>query len=960
MHTMQIKFARNGKIVDKEMRDAIPNAPALASLSDEQMALIESCRSLESEEGSKWEFLTSPSPFVDMWIKYTPPRKNERSVGLGKATATIDCSVREAFAYSTAFMSRERARINAEAGHPARLIHSGTPHDCIVGTIKKFPFPLKNREFVNRQVSARGSNGDFVLAYDPLDNVLDYGMKTKAVRGVSRAFMRFSASGESACEVELYQYLDAAGSVPEWLVNSKAPQALATVVALQNQFQRDDEVDRLERDELARIVMDEPQTYTAEEDTMINAVHATLGSLEWERFEELESPDHLVKMGKIFFAGSSSAVGRATVTVDASVEECAVWEMAKMSRENRAGHLAFGGLECSLRPENGHHNTFRTVYDPRIPGILPREFIQSQIWKLQESKFAVAYKSLEEHVDFPFVPQYVRGAASALWEYEKLPHSGNTPQTRVTYTQKVYHGGLIPKSVVNRDAVSALLYASTMRKRFDKSLEIDGAARALNIELIMGHADEYLEGENALLGEGEKHFADFKAMKVKSLEMASPLTTAEIAFGKDGHAWGRVTTTVRTSPEEVLAFLWDTTRRSARREGDLEKSVEEQANGHNMLVYNMKMAPKMIRDRDFLSRCVWKKEGEGFLLVTSPEESDARPITEGVVRGKYPSGMRIKRKNDWETTLEYVIHPDAGGHLKGFLANRHLGSSLGRVTEIQEFFQELRKIKDYDADDGKALGVRLMHPGGEKGKKPWRKLRDVVGRHRGLTELSIEFDWLIAFLEEVVRGKWVMAGSVSTKLVCLSEMEARKIGRSLMSALKSRKTAEAGLYQWKMQNLSMVELFERHDWVESMMLEVAQEVMKTAPWGLMWRVCTGASVSMLDIVTDVVVIVSYMGKEETRGYGYSLLGMLVGSMVLQLLIVFSQTRKKPWEMAKEMLIVITGLKPVWDAMAVCSGKKMEEHHLMDAKTELVASKMAEMICESIPGKSSESEKEEER
>ena len=45
---------------------------------------------------------------------------------------------------------------------------------------------------------------------------------------------------------------------------------------------------------------------------------------------------------------------------------------------------------------------------------------------------------------------------------------------------------------------------------------------------------------------------------------------------------------------------------------------------------------------------------------------------------------------------------------------------------------------------------------------------------------------------------------MSTKLECLSELEARKIGRSLMPALKQRKTAIAGLHQWKMQNRSMV------------------------------------------------------------------------------------------------------------------------------------------------------------
>ena len=170
-----------------------------------------------------------------------------------------------------------------------------------------------------------------------------------------------------------------------------------------------------------------------------------------------------------------------------------------------------------------------------------------------------------------------------------------------------------------------------------------------------------------------------------------------------------------------------------------------------------------------------------------------------------------------------------------------------------------------------------------------------------------------------------------------------------MPALKQRKTALAGLYQWKNQNRSMVELFERYGWVESMMLEVSQEAMNTAPWGLMWRVGTGATLSVVDLITDAVVIVGYMGKEETRGYGYSLLGMLVASMVLQLLIVFLQNRKKPWAMAKEMLVVLTGFKSAWDAWSVCSGRKMEEHHSFDAKAELVATKIAEMVCESIPG-----------
>jgi len=818
-------------------------------------------------------------------------------------------TLRSLAAYWFASASRETVRISNEQGNPARVIQSGSgPHDQVLATIKRMPFPLNNREFVGRVVCAKDTNGDLLITAVPVDDVVDFGLSTRTVRAVSRALSRFTPYGESQCKVTLILYLDAGGVIPTRVVESKIPLALSAVGDLRDEFQRDDEIDKMERDELARVIKDEQQVYSEDEDSLIQRVQDKLGALKEEDFEELESPDYLVKM-KLNTMGAAGGVGRATTVVDASIEVCAAWEMAKMSREQ----LKKPSLWKTLTAVNSHNHVYHTVCDyVNAPGFLPREFVVRQVWQHQDAeKLVVIYESFE-HADYPMRSEYVRGSSMTCSAYVQLPTVAGVPQTRVTSTSEIDMGGNLPRIAQKIGTLRFLRSLSATRNRFDKSPEIDGATRALNVGLIADHVEQYSEEENALLEEGEKHFAVFKEMKAKSLRMSSPLTTGEIAFKKkDSHAWGRATTTVRTRPEEVLAFLWDTMRRSARREDDLEKGVEEQVNRHNMLVYNKKRTPKIIADRDFLGRVVWKKEGEGFVLVTCPEKSEARPITGGVVRGKYPSTMKIKRKNDKETTLEYVIQIDFGGSLRTWLTNAYVGLNLRRVTAIQEYFLELRKMEDYDADDGKVLGVRLMHPGGENGKKPWQKVRDVVEKHRSLEKLSVEFDWLVGFLEEVVRGKWVTSGSVSTKLECLSEKEARKIGRSLMPALKQRKTVVAGLHQWKMQNRSMVELFERYDWVESMVLEVAQEVMKTAPWGLMWRVCTGAALSVLDIVTDVVVILVYTGNEETRGYGYSLLGMLVGSMVLQLMIVFLQNRKKPWAMAKEMLVVITGLKAPW-------------------------------------------------
>ena len=67
---------------------------------------------------------------------------------------------------------------------------------------------------------------------------------------------------------------------------------------------------------------------------------------------------------------------------------------------------------------------------------------------------------------------------------------------------------------------------------------------------------------------------------------------------------------------------------------------------------------------------------------------------------------------------------------------------------------------------------------------------------------------------------------------------------------------------------------------------MAKRLLGEVSWGLKTRVAMGAGLSILDMATDIFVIVRYMGKEETKGYGWSLLWMIVSSMMLQLLLVF--------------------------------------------------------------------------
>ena len=130
---------------------------------------------------------------------------------------------------------------------------------------------------------------------------------------------------------------------------------------------------------------------------------------------------------------------------------------------------------------------------------------------------------------------------------------------------------------------------------------------------------------------------------------------------------------------------------------------------------------------------------------------------------------------------------------------------------------------------------------------------------------------------------------------------------------------------------------------------VATRLLGEVSWGLKMRVIMGAGLSIMDMATDIFVIWGYMGEEVTKGYGWILLGMVAACMAIQLLVVFAQNKGKPWVLATEATIVLTGMKPAVDSYRVCIGQKMEDHHAFDAKTELEATKAVEMLCESIPG-----------
>jgi hypothetical protein len=106
----------------------------------------------------------------------------------------------------------------------------------------------------------------------------------------------------------------------------------------------------------------------------------------------------------------------------------------------------------------------------------------------------------------------------------------------------------------------------------------------------------------------------------------------------------------------------------------------------------------------------------------------------------------------------------------------------------------------------------------------------------------------------------------------------------------------------------------------------------------------------MDMVTDMSMIVRYLGTPGKESFGHALLFMVGLNVFLQVSLTWSLNRKGPKkEMAKEMLFVLSALKAGVDAYRVASGNEWPAHKRAPPDVELTGTKLCELVFEAIPG-----------
>ena len=186
------------------------------------------------------------------------------------------------------------------------------------------------------------------------------------------------------------------------------------------------------------------------------------------------------------------------------------------------------------------------------------------------------------------------------------------------------------------------------------------------------------------------------------------------------------------------------------------------------------------------------------------------------------------------------------------------------------------------------------------------------------------------------------------KMVDWGEKEGKHVGASLATFIRKRKTGDAALDAWRLNYAQLKILFEEVEGFESFMLVFANNLMRDSIYGMVLRVCLGASLSIVDGLTDVYVIGTYY-SQGLNSQANTLLSMILLNVASQLSGALIQHKKKGWkDKTKEVLAIIFFMRPAVDAYRVSTNVN-DSNAVVDSMLEMMFNKSTELAFESIPG-----------
>jgi hypothetical protein len=364
--------------------------------------------------------------------------------------------------------------------------------------------------------------------------------------------------------------------------------------------------------------------------------------------------------------------------------------------------------------------------------------------------------------------------------------------------------------------------------------------------------------------------------------------------------------------------------------------------------------PYPLSDRELLNIAAWEKVNEneyfvGTITTTHPDH----PVSPGCTRITMTRAITITALKPNISRITVTTVTDLGGNVPLGISNSLvLPQQVDTPLNMMNCFASLRN--QFDEGDAEELGQLIiinlygLHP-----HLLHERLAKCISRISVLRRAQAKYRFLDELLYHVLRNQLVKAAHVvQSPLSALASRDAALIGKSMGTVLMSNVTASSAVDEWILMYPALVEFEDESAWFRPMMNGIGRGLMKKAMLGLVFRAYTGAFFSMLDMASDSYIITIYFLAKADK-FAWGLVAMVCLNLVLQLCVVFMQTRglrEGRWTACfTDWLYIITFTKPGVDAWRVCSGAGQRPGEMLSPLDGMIWSKNAEIFCEAIPG-----------
>jgi hypothetical protein len=215
-------------------------------------------------------------------------------------------------------------------------------------------------------------------------------------------------------------------------------------------------------------------------------------------------------------------------------------------------------------------------------------------------------------------------------------------------------------------------------------------------------------------------------------------------------------------------------------------------------------------------------------------------------------------------------------------------------------------------------------------------LNSILSRYENAAQVMRQYPQLEPLIIWLLVNRFrISAFTVLTALPSLTADEAAQIGMSFTVFLALGASPALAVEEWVLKYPALVEFDSAHAFFRPMMNEVAKKHMADAMWAASFRLFFGATLSILDMVSDIIVIIAYKGAEEFESVGNLLLRLLIANITVQLFLVYAQNRNGPGRVLfREIIYTVTCVKVGVDAYRVATGAEPAPYNAITPKVQL--------------------------